>query len=37
VDHHLVPLARRPRIEPMMQGRLREQRQGVGLQLYRRR
>jgi hypothetical protein len=24
VDHHLVPLARRAGIEPLMQGRLRE-------------
>ena len=33
VDHHLVALARRARIEPLVQGRLREERQGIGLPL----
>jgi len=33
VDHHLVTLARRARVDAVMEGRLREQRQRVGLLL----
>ena len=33
VDHHLVALARGAGIEPLVQGRLREERQGIGLPL----
>jgi hypothetical protein len=33
VDHHLATLAWGARIEPVVQGRLREERQGIGLPL----
>jgi hypothetical protein len=33
VDHHLVALPRGARIEPVVQGRLGKQRQGIGLPL----